>query len=46
MTVGSRAAPLQAGKGAVDVRLPENKPVTFHLKLGRQKPLGWVDQAG
>jgi len=25
--------------------LPENQPVTFHLKLGRRKPLDWVKQA-
>jgi hypothetical protein len=42
---GVLAAAVQAGKGTIDVHLPENKPVTFHLKLGRQKPLGWVNQA-
>ena len=41
---GVLAAPLQAGKANIDVHLPENKPVTFHLKLGRHKPLDWVNQ--
>ena len=41
---GVLAAPLQAGKSTIDVRLPENKPVTFHLKLGRRKPLDWVER--
>ena len=41
--VGSLAKPLQAGMANIDVHLPENKPVTFHLKLGRHKPLDWLD---
>ena len=41
---GILAAPLQAGKADVDVHLPEGKPVTFHLKLGRRKPIDWVSQ--
>ncbi len=41
---GILAAPLQAGKANIDVHLPENKPVTFHLKLGRHKPIDWVSQ--
>ncbi len=41
---GVLAAPLQAGKSTIDVRLPENKPVAFHLKLGRRKPLDWVER--
>jgi hypothetical protein len=41
---GVLAAPLQAGKSTIDVRLPENKPVTSHLKLGRRKPLDWVER--
>jgi len=39
---GVLAAPLQAGKANIDVHLPESKPVTFGLKLGRHKPLDWV----
>jgi hypothetical protein len=42
--VGILAAPLQAGKANVDVHLPEGKPATFHLKLGRHKPIDWVSQ--
>jgi alpha-L-fucosidase 2 len=41
---GILAAPLQTGKANVDVHLPEGQPVTFHLKLGRHKPLDWVNQ--
>jgi len=43
--VGVLAAPLQKGKADIYVHLPENKPVTFRLKLGRHKPLDWVAQA-
>jgi hypothetical protein len=42
---GVLAAPLQAGKATIDVHLPENRPVTFHLKLGRHKPLDWAKHA-
>jgi hypothetical protein len=38
------AAPLQAGKANIDVHLPENKPVTFGIKLGRHSPIDWVAQ--
>ncbi|HXS93944.1 MAG TPA: glycoside hydrolase N-terminal domain-containing protein [Candidatus Limnocylindrales bacterium] len=41
---GSLAKPLSAGMADVQIRLPENIPVTFHLKLGRHKPLDWLDQ--
>jgi len=41
---GVLASPLQAGKADIDVHLPENKPVAFHLKIGRHKPLDWVNQ--
>jgi alpha-L-fucosidase 2 len=41
---GVLAAPLQAGKANIGVHLPENKAVTFHLKLGLHKPLDWVRQ--
>jgi hypothetical protein len=43
--VSFSATPLQAGRANIDVHLPENKPVSFHLKLGRRKPLEWVDRA-
>ena len=42
---GVLAAPLQIGEANIDVHLPENKPVSFHIKLGRHKPIEWVDQA-
>ncbi len=38
------AAPLQAGKANIDVHLPENKPVTFRIKLGHNNPIDWVAQ--
>src|ERR1022692_2590063 len=40
---GSLVAPLQAGKANIDVHLPENKPVTFHIRLGRRNSLDWVN---
>ena len=43
---GVLAAPLQSGKANIEVRLPENKSVTLHLKLGRHRPLEWVNLAG
>jgi hypothetical protein len=42
---GVLAAPLQTGRADVDLHLPENRPVTFRLILGRRKPLDWVKQA-
>ncbi len=39
---GVLAAPLQPGKANCDLHLPEGKPVTIHLKLGRHKPIDWV----
>ena len=42
---GVLAEPLRTGAANLDVHLQENKPVTFHLKLGRRKPLDWVRQA-
>jgi len=42
--VGVLAAPLQAGEANIDVHLPENKPVSFHIKLGHHNPLDWVAQ--
>lgn len=42
---GVLAAPLQTGGADVDLHLPENRPVTFRLILGRRKPLDWVKQA-
>jgi hypothetical protein len=41
---GVLAAPLQAGKANIDVHLPEKKPVTVHMRLGRHKPDDWVSQ--
>ena len=42
---GVLATPLQAGKANIDVHLPEKKPVTVHMRLGRRKPGDWVNQA-
>jgi len=42
---GVPAAPLQTGEANIAVHLPENKPVSFHIKLGSQKPIEWVDHA-
>jgi hypothetical protein len=42
---GVLAAALQAGKANIDVHLPANRPVTFHLKLGHHAPLDWVNTA-
>jgi hypothetical protein len=39
---GVIAAPLQSGKANIAVHLPENKRLTFHLKLGRHKTLEWA----
>jgi hypothetical protein len=41
---GVLAAALQVGKANIDVHLPANKPVTFHLKLGRHNPMDWVNR--
>jgi hypothetical protein len=43
-TPGVLAASLQAGKADIDVHLPENKPVSFQLKLGHHNPFDWVEQ--
>jgi alpha-L-fucosidase 2 len=42
---GVLAARLQPGRATIDVHLPENRPVTFYLKLGHHEPLDWVAQA-
>jgi len=34
----------QSGDANIDVHLPRNKPVRFHIRLGRHKPIEWVDQ--
>jgi hypothetical protein len=41
---GVPAAQLHPGEANIDVHLPENKPVTFRLRLGHHRPIGWVDQ--
>jgi len=41
---GVLAAPHQSGDANIDVHLPRNKPVRFHIRLGRHKPIEWVDQ--
>ncbi len=43
---GVLARPLQTGEANVDVHLPENKPVSFHIQLGSHKPIEWADQVG
>jgi alpha-L-fucosidase 2 len=39
---GVLAAALQPGKANCDLHLPEGKPVSIRLKLGRHKPLDWA----
>lgn len=41
---GILTAPLRTGEANIDVHLPEKKPVSFHIKLGRHNPIEWVDQ--
>ncbi len=43
-TEGALTTPLKAGTATVDVHLPLNKPVTFRMTLGHDKPIDWVDQ--
>jgi len=40
---GVLAAKPQYDKAACNLRLPEGKPVEIHLKLGRRRPLEWVN---
>jgi alpha-L-fucosidase 2 len=42
---GALVAPLQTGEANIDVHLPENKSVSFRIKLGHNKPIDWVDLA-
>jgi len=42
---GILAAPLQTGQANIDVHLPENTPITFHLTLGRHNPIDWIGYA-
>ena len=39
---GILAAALQPGTAKCDLHLPEGKPVSIQLKLGRRKPLDWA----
>jgi len=41
---GVLAAQLHPGEANIDVHLPENKQVTFRLRLGHHRPIDWVDQ--
>ena len=41
---GVLAAQLHPGEANIDVHLPENKPVTFRLRLRHHRPIDWVDQ--
>jgi hypothetical protein len=43
-TEGALTTPFKAGMATVDVHLPLNKTVTFHMILGHNKPIDWVDQ--
>ena len=43
-TEGALTTPLKAGTATLDVHLPLNKPVTFRMTLGHDKPIDWVDQ--
>jgi hypothetical protein len=42
---GVIAMPHQRGEANIDVHLPENNPVSFHIKLGHHKPMEWVGLA-
>jgi alpha-L-fucosidase 2 len=39
---GILSAPPRVGGADVEVHLPENKPVTFHIRLGSHQPRDWV----
>jgi hypothetical protein len=41
---GVLAAPLKPGTANCDLHLPEGKVVTLRLKLGKRKPIDWVEQ--
>jgi hypothetical protein len=43
-SAGVLAEPVKRGTANCDLRLPEKKPVTIHLKLGTHKPNEWVDR--
>lgn len=43
-SAGVLAAPLKRGAADCELHLPENKPVSVHLKLGKNKPIDWVAQ--
>jgi hypothetical protein len=43
-TPGVLAASLKTGHADIDVHLPENKAVSFQLKLGHHNPFDWVEQ--
>ncbi len=40
---GALGSKPESGKAACDLRLQAGKPVEVHLKLGRRKPLDWVN---
>jgi hypothetical protein len=42
---GALAAGFRRGNADCDLHLPEGKPVTIHLELGRRLPLDWVARA-
>ena len=41
---GVLAAAFQRGKATCDLHLPEGKPISIELKLGKHKPLDWINQ--
>ena len=41
---GVLAAALKRGIANCDLRLPEETPVTIHLKLGSRQPNEWINQ--
>jgi hypothetical protein len=42
LPAGVLAAPLRPDMANCDLHLPEGKPVSIQLKLGRHKPIDWV----
>ena len=43
---GILASTFKRGDASCEIHLPENNPVKLHLKLGDQKPMDWVENAG
>jgi hypothetical protein len=35
--------PVKPGAGSCELRLPEAKPVSLHMKLGTHRPSDWIE---